>query len=355
MRPFGIATQLTTLPGVEPVETTRRYRADAVTAENAEPLDEDGEPVADIMFLDWRLSLIGRGTDYTVAFGPRSGYMEGISREIVLSSESPRPTSMFISWKPEQDPNEAFILLERVASAVFFEFDVRYDLDISLDEYRHRRASGDRPPRDRELNILPPQLPRTGYAPEAVSLYFYARSTTGLPLLQFLAFYQAIEYHFPFFTRRDVLARLRRELHDPRFNVDNDAHLTKLVNIATSQGRSRINEEEQLRITLEACIEENDLVDLIERESLLKTIGSKDSVRYAQTINQKNREFSILSQVARRIYDIRCRVVHSKEDGGPRAVEPILPFSEEATQLASDLVLLRYVAQKVIIVGGLAK
>ena len=60
----------------------------------------------------------------------------------------------------------------------------------------------------------------------------------------------------------------------------------------------------------------------------------------------------LTTQVANRIYDIRCRIVHAKEDGGPSGnTDVLLPFSAEADLLGPDVMLVRFVAQKAIIAG----
>jgi len=65
-------------------------------------------------------------------------------------------------------------------------------------------------------------------------------------------------------------------------------------------------------------------------------------------VNDKNDKLT--NQVANRIYDLRNRVVHAKEDGGPAVgVEVLLPFSAESERLTADVALIRFIAQKVII------
>jgi hypothetical protein len=55
------------------------------------------------------------------------------------------------------------------------------------------------------------------------------------------------------------------------------------------------------------------------------------------------------NEVADRIYDIRCKIVHAKSDGGPSNAEPLLPFSKDADSLGFDIGLARYIARRVLI------
>lgn len=56
--------------------------------------------------------------------------------------------------------------------------------------------------------------------------------------------------------------------------------------------------------------------------------------------------------VADLIYDIRCKIVHTKGENYEGEVELLLPFSKEAELLFFDIQLIKYVARKVLIAAG---
>ena len=56
--------------------------------------------------------------------------------------------------------------------------------------------------------------------------------------------------------------------------------------------------------------------------------------------------------VAERIYNIRCKIVHTKTDGRDNDLELLLPFSKEAEQLVFDIELAQYLAQQVLIAAS---
>jgi hypothetical protein len=55
---------------------------------------------------------------------------------------------------------------------------------------------------------------------------------------------------------------------------------------------------------------------------------------------------SLRRQIAERIYDLRCRIVHSKQSHTD--AEPLHPFGSEAKRLRHDMHLVRFVAQHVL-------
>ena len=49
------------------------------------------------------------------------------------------------------------------------------------------------------------QYPKTEFNDSASSLYWYGPGASGMPLLQFLAFYQVLEFYFPIYSKAEAL------------------------------------------------------------------------------------------------------------------------------------------------------
>jgi hypothetical protein len=163
-----------------------------------------------------------------------------------------------------------------------------------------------------------------------------------------------LEYFFPMYFRQQVLRRLRQELTDPRFNVTDDAHLARLLNMATSGGRASYgSEREQLKATIYGCVDESTVRDfLIEDAERLSVLGDKNAIKSVPLVVDDGHHGNLVDQVTERIYGIRCRVVHAKADGGDMAVDLLLPSSPEVYALAVDVSVLQFLAQKAIVAGG---
>ena len=120
------------------------------------------------------------------------------------------PPSVKIHGLSNKGHDNALKLLERYSASFFFELDVCYDLAFSLRRREQRSSLAMR--RRRRLVAGEPSPIRTirnAYAENAVTLYCYGRSARGLPLLQYLAYYQAIEYFYPSFSNAEIMRRTR--------------------------------------------------------------------------------------------------------------------------------------------------
>jgi hypothetical protein len=250
--------------------------------------------------------------------------------------------------------DEALDRLQCISSALFFEMDLCYNMQLTLARRRALQAQSHTLKTSDEDTRRPPQMPRVRYRHDAVSLYLHGRSSHSLPLSQFLAYYQAIEYHFPFFVEQDLLKRMKAKLRDPRFDSEKESHLQELLHLTGSGARRALKEErEQLKTTLAACVDETRLVDFLKGDDARwRAISSRSTIKYVPVVNDRNSESSLIAQLAERIYQIRCRIVHAKEDGGPKAKPMLLPTSTEVRYLWHDVGIVQYLAQQVIIAGA---
>jgi hypothetical protein len=252
--------------------------------------------------------------------------------------------------------DEALSLLETVSAAVFFELDLihKVPLMLSVDPNLARRQRDS--PKAATNGYRSPKLPMSRYSEEAVSLYSYARSAYGMPLLEFLAYYQVAEYYFRQFAQGEIIQRLKQELRDPRFDRDDDRDVARLMSLAGgASGKSFLSELDQLTATIAGSVDEATLRQFLEdRPLMLKALSDKSTIRGVPPLNLKNSNERVVDQVARRIYGIRCRIVHTKEDGGKTAQPMLLPFGEEARSLRYDIALMRFIARQVLVARAVA-
>ncbi|MBP2340683.1 hypothetical protein JOF41_006861 [Saccharothrix coeruleofusca] len=330
------------LPGVRFAEVDRQRRFGSESSRAQEDGLEGDDYYAD--YRDWKLELRHDECPYTVELSPMSRSLSGLFGGTLWD----RSPTLKIHDVDTDRHDEALKIMETYASGLFFELDVRFGLPLG---FMRRRSRNDPARIIVDADSQPVTLPRNNYAAPAVSLYTYARAATQTPLLEYLAYYQAIEFFFPSFWQADVMERVRQELRDPRFDKESDAQLTKLIGLAMQAGKSAPSERDQLCTTLNRCLSDDQLREFLqEDDERLEKLTKKDYLKDVAVLNLRG-SARIGDQVADRVYDIRCRIVHGKENGGGRA-EVLLPFGKEAERLAHDIEVIRFLAQKVIIAGS---
>lgn len=249
--------------------------------------------------------------------------------------------------------DSALALLNKAAGSVLFQLDLLTDISMGLEKERRRFAVGRRP-RKRPNQATELQYPKTQFENAPLSLYWYGRSAAGMPLLQFLAFYQVIEFYFPIYSQSEAQRKLKSILKDPTFRGDRDTDIARLLAaIHVSRSGAFGDERSQLRATLMECSDSDNLRQFMEADAERKDffLNKAKSSSYHK-IPLANPSVDLRNDVADRIYDIRCKIVHTKTDSRDGDVELLLPFSPEAEQLSFDIELVQHLAQLVLVAGS---
>src|ERR1017187_1659897 len=249
--------------------------------------------------------------------------------------------------------DDALALLKKVAGSTLFQMDQLSGIPFTLAQQPHRslvkkalRAAG-------KLKVEL-QYPRTEFDEAPLSLYWYGRGASGMPLLQFLAFYQVVEFYFPVYSKAEAQRKLKATLKDPTFRSDRDADIGKLLStIQISRSGAYGDERSQLRATLIECVDSDGLRAFLESDPDRRDFyRAKGGSRYHR-LPIENPSADLRNDVSERIFDIRCKIVHSKSDARDEDAELLLPFSKEASELFFDIQLAKYLAQKVLITASL--
>jgi hypothetical protein len=190
------------------------------------------------------------------------------------------------------------------------------------------------------------RYPRTRMQHEVAILFGFASQAPSDPPQAFLSYYQALEYFIPTAIRQSAIKKIRRELRDPGFDEANDASLLRIVKAA--EGPIAAAEPNQLRIVVNEYVRTNRLEEFFDR-GWGGYFTHRGPIKGVTHINVKNTSQSLPDQVADRVYQIRNRIVHAKDD--PRFARVLLPRSSESNALTPDVLLVRLLATEAISAG----
>lgn len=299
------------------------------------------------------------GTDLSVSIGPCTN-MHGIlfsgAFGVSISSEDDIEASRFLTLQirgaDANTQSDVVELLQRVGDSLLFQIDIALDLSFMLKrEYafqRSHRWSKD----SKTAGSLPPV--RYEYDHEPMSLYWYGKTASAMPMLQFLAYYQVIEYYFPIYTEIEAQKTLRNILKDPTFNPMRDSDITKLLEAIKlgSKGRTIGRESDQLEATIRHCVTAEDLRAFLAGDAARYDFYTSDSAKKVvkATVPIRKESDDHRLAVTNRIYAIRNRIVHTKS--GYEDQEPLFPFDPETKYLSHDIDLVEFLARKVLIASS---
>lgn len=235
---------------------------------------------------------------------------------------------------------------EPLLNSLIYELDVRNGTKLRVVRWPSR-VNQQRPTRTTRPNRIV-RFPETRIDPEVSVLFGFAGSASGNPPLAFLSYYQVLENFFPVAARRNALRKLELELTDPRFDRHNDKYLMRLLSVGENAATS--SESSQLKVLVEEFVRDSSLRDFFADHDWGKHFTRNGPIRGVNdNINPENRQTSLSNQVADRVYRIRNRIVHAKDDPKFESTPALLPQSDEAEALGPDIELVRFLAYEVIL------
>lgn len=241
-------------------------------------------------------------------------------------------------------------LLEKFANSVFFQIDLQLSIPLSLQRERARtRGFGRRGEPGSRAEL---KFPDREYDQQPISLYWYAKSAIGLPLLQFLAYYQVLEFFMPTYSNHEAVGKVKNILKDPRFNPEKDSQVARILATLRPSKRGFGDERTQFEAVIRKCVSQEELRDYFESHARISeyyNTGYKPISEKKIPIN--NKESDLILETALRLYEIRCRIVHTK-DQSDKEVQLLLPFSKETTNLHYDIALIEFIATSVLIASS---
>lgn len=108
-----------------------------------------------------------------------------------------------------------------------------------------------------------------------------------------------------------------------------------------------MSEDKQIKVLLES-LDEEAVREFFKAEERAAHFGGGGPILGVNSINPKNTKDPIMGHVASRIYALRNRIVHAKDDPKYQA-KILLPRSREAALMRPDVDLVKFLAQQVII------
>lgn len=274
---------------------------------------------------------------------------------VLLTEEYNHPVSLKIKGFNISTHNGAVKILENISNAIFLQIELLRNFPLSLS--RDKELTGGYSPKVEEpIDLI---FPTSIYDSEPMSLYWYAKNARKNPLIEFLAYYQCIEYYYPIYSNIELKRRIQNVLKNPSFDYHNDTDISRIMNIIERSNTVDSSEKNQLISVLEHTIEPSQLKEFIMLNKGLNEYYSKkenrDSLKVSEfKINSNQKGSDYLVSIANRIYDIRCNIVHRKVGTEEEGESRLMPFSSNTKLLKYDIELVKFISQHVLISNGKA-
>ena len=163
-------------------------------------------------------------TDFTISVGPASNIFDTLMWTNLgsflmprLSTEAlgKRSLTLRIENVATATHDVAVDFLQQVGDSLFFQLDLSLGLPLTLMRDSNRNTAQSTSDKLETASPLPPI--EFQYDRQPLSLYKYARTASAMPLLQFLAYYQVLEFYFYRYLKRKAEREIIDILEEPPF------------------------------------------------------------------------------------------------------------------------------------------
>lgn len=293
--------------------------------------------------------LIDSNTNLSISIGLSSDAHALVQEEVWEGPETERSLTLQIRGAKAGTQEEAAESLVRIADSVLFAVDEATELPLALErDLKSRKTKYSR------QESFPVNAVDSEYDRAAMSLYWSAKAASSMPLIQFLAYYQVLEFYFQRYTQQETWNAMRKVLKHPRFDPRRDDDIGRLFRAANvnpnprdkKPGRGQLA---RLTAVIRECVSTAELRSFIaDKKARYEFYKCTQPEMLVRKDRLSGDSFSDpLSKAAKRISDIRNRIVHAEE-----GQEPLLPSDPEVEDLKYDIELVEYLARRVLRASG---
>lgn len=259
-----------------------------------------------------------------------------------------RPPTIRVHQMSEKSAKAALNTSTDLINYCLFELSYLKHLPVGLaDEWPARRRLDQdvfRFEDDVSDNVLP--MPSAEFAGDVVQLYQLGMSSR-MPVLQFWAFYQVLEYFFVRVSDEHLHQSLATRLRDPRFKPTS-AQLDRVVQDVLDHLET-VDTLTMLANVLEKYVDEDVLIQFI--KAYERHIGQEHYTKrrrlFGEDLQVKLSRGTVLENVARTILAIRQMLIYSPDRFSRTARN--VGFDQLSETLKPEIPLMKFLAERVII------
>jgi hypothetical protein len=178
---------------------------------------------------------------------------------------------------------------------------------------------------------------------------FYQRGVAAEdPVIQFLSYYQVLEYYFLMVNDEELYNQLKALYSNPSFKPT-PKYLDRIIQ-STLDHKRESNETTMLTRVINKYVPKNELIEFINKyeEHLREKIYSKERKLFGENTKISLSAGHVTGDVAKRVKLIRNTLVHSS-DRYNRKNENYIPSRENENIIRQEVSLVKFMAEKVIV------
>mgnify|MGYP007086021942 CR=1 FL=1 len=298
------------------------------------------------------VALANKGEGLAVVIGAARGVVEKLFQWSRNSHHSSTSFVFTVTASPDFPGRLDDDLLVKLADSYAFDLEVKYGASFSLALPPKPTFSRKSPESQSPMRFVSNQYPH-----ELVEFFRTGSNKAISNVIRYWAYYQILEYFFPQVVLHDKKKTVHGLILHPSFDPHSDESLSQLVEVILKRDSETRGEIAQLEAVLKEYVSHEEFLVFLNDSELTSDVekafnpmpqSCKSDKIPGTEVNLKKTDL-FHSSLARRIYTIRNGIVHSKKLSDAERELNLIPGTSNDLALQSDLQILRYIAELVIV------
>lgn len=258
--------------------------------------------------------------------------------------------SLVFSGIQEQHHDAVVNIVKVLSDSLFFALYCRFGIAMHVGG-RQERSSIEIPDTYNPMGTIPTSL-RYKYDDIPMTLYWHAHGLIRtLPVFAFLAFYQVAEYYFPRYWELQARSQVKNIVKNPAFTPDNDDDISQVMKVLISNNRHS-DELSFFVSVLRHCVGDAELQRFVDADTERAQHYARDKNLGLRMVTSSDHQADLCTNVAGRLYDLRCKLVHTKEYSLEESDRAIYLGSRLTKEIGREIELMEFVSRHILIASG---
>ncbi|ELS05537.1 hypothetical protein Xen7305DRAFT_00052830 [Xenococcus sp. PCC 7305] len=279
------------------------------------------------------------------------GFLASLMKGIRLTKRS--STVLIIEGldRPSSEGVESDV--RNIINSVLFDIECSYGLTFetaNIESYkrlRFRRRSDYEP-----LPEEPIQLLYKRYIPELIEYFHIAQKVDYLPF-KYICYFHIVEYFMDKAAYNLVSRKIKNLLSNPDFHIKSNEYILQAINIFKKENEKYTTDKIKVGRVLREYVDMKSILEHIKSLSLKEHFDNEHELQCAKTLNicaiNFTNENNFYDTLTKRIYALRCSIVHSNPDFDESKAVPFTPTPENMNFLRYEIEMLKEISRKIIV------
>lgn len=294
---------------------------------------------------DLTVSLVGDESESLISefLDAVPGRRRYIRKPLILKIEN------YLKASPDGIVNDT----RNIINSVLFDIEFNYGLaleTINIDSLVRRLIR-----KKQRFNEIPKEkinLVFKKYIPELIQYFHLAEKVDYLPF-KFICYYHIIEYFSDKSAYHLVSNEVKRLLLKPDFHINTDTYVNQAINLFKKENDKYTSDKVKIERVLKQFIEREDLKETLTQLELVDYFSKEVIIDCIKPLKLPAINFdqdgNFFSELTKRIYSMRCSIVHSNPDFDESKAVPFNPTPSNLEKLKHEIGIIEEIARKIIV------